>query len=96
MVAKKQLKVTVPDSTIAMFDHYRTSISDDGVSRAVFVENAIDAYVREINRDYRGNDLVIHRVNQILEEIKLLSSEVDINNQILQNGFDTLFNLTKD
>ncbi len=96
MVAKKQLKVTVPDSTIAMIDHYRTSISDDGVSRAVFVENAIDAYVREINRDYRGNDLVIHRVNQILEEIKLLSSEVDINNQILQNGFDTLFNLTKD
>ncbi len=96
MVAKKQLKVTVPDSTIAMIDHYRTSISDNGVSRAVFVENAIDAYVREINRDYRGNDLVIHRVNQILEEIKLLSSEVDINNQILQNGFDTLFNLTKD
>lgn len=96
MVAKKQLKVTVPDSTITMIDHYRTSISDDGVSRAVFVENAIDAYVREINRDYRGNDLVIHRVNQILEEIKLLSSEVDINNQILQNGFDTLFNLTKD
>ena len=96
MVAKKQLKVTVPDSTIAMIDHYRTSISDDGVSRAVFVENAIDAYVREINRDYRGNDLVIHRVNQILGEIKLLSSEVDINNQILQNGFDTLFNLTKD
>ena len=96
MVAKKQLKVTVPDSTITMIDHYCTSISDDGVSRAVFVENAIDAYVREINRDYRGNDLVIHRVNQILEEIKLLSSEVDINNQILQNGFDTLFNLTKD
>lgn len=96
MVAKKQLKVTVPDSTIAMIDHYRTSISDNGVSRAVFVENAIDAYVREINRDYRGNDLVVHRVNQILEEIKLLTSEVDINNQILQNGFDTLFNLTKD
>lgn len=96
MVAKKQLKVTVPDSTIAMIDHYRTSISDKGVSRAVFVENAIDAYVREINRDYRGNDLVVHRVNQILEEIKLLSSEVDVNNSILQNGFDTLFNLTKD
>lgn len=96
MVAKKQLKVTVPDSTIAMIDHYRTSISDNGVSRAVFVENAIDAYVREINRDYRGNDLVVHRVNQILEEIKLLTSEVDVNNQILQNGFDTLFNLTKD
>lgn len=96
MVAKKQLKVTVPDSTIAMIDHYRTSISDNGVSRAVFVENAIDAYVREINRDYRGNDLVVHRVNQILEELKLLSSEVDVNNSILQNGFDTLFNLTKD
>lgn len=96
MVAKKQLKVTVPDSTIAMIDHYRTSISDNGVSRAVFVENAIDAYVREINRDYRGNDLVVHRVNQILEEIKLLSSEVEVNNNILQNGFDTLFNLTKD
>lgn len=96
MVAKKQLKVTVPAPTLDAIDYYRTNVSNEGVSRAVFIEMAVDAFVREINKDYRGNDLVIHRINQMLEETKVLSSEIAVNNAIMQNGFDTLFNLTKD
>lgn len=79
-----------------MLDYYRKNLDTDGVSRAVFVERAIEAYVRQLNQDYRGDDIVVHRLNQVLEEIKVLHSEMNVNNLVLNNGFDTLFNLTSD
>ena len=79
-----------------MLDYYRKNLDTDGVSRAVFVERAIEAYVRQLNQDYRGDDIVVHRLNQVLEEIKVLHSEMNVNNLVLNNGFDTLFNLTID
>lgn len=90
--AKKQFKVTLPESTISRIEHYRSS---DQLSQSQFIENAVDAYIKVLNEDYRGSDLFLHRQALQIEQNKLTLLALEDLKNTLTSGFDTLFNLTK-
>ena len=92
--AKKRLHINLPDDTLNYVDYFRKQNRFD-LSRCEFIEQACNAYIAQLNGDYRGNDYMIIALNKNSEELIALRQAQETNSNILKNGFATLFALTQ-
>ena len=66
-----------------------------GLSESEFVQESIEFMIRWKNKDYDLPTLEIQRLNQLVEHIKILSSNVHGLEGVVTNGFDSLLKLTR-
>lgn len=66
-----------------------------GVSMNEYIEEAIEERIRRENSDYDLPTLEIARLNQLIDEIKALSTTNQALEGVVVRGFDSLLQLTR-
>lgn len=66
-----------------------------GVSINEYLNDAIDRVIRYENKDYDLPELEIQRLNQLIDVITTLSSNVKSLEDVTISGFDSLIGLTR-
>ena len=66
-----------------------------GVSENEYVRMALDFYIRRENKDYDLPSLEAARLNQLLDGMAVLSSEVGNLSHTMTSYFDTMMRLTR-
>jgi len=65
------------------------------VSRNEILRDAIEFYISHQNKDYDLPSLEIQRLNQLIDNIAVLSSNIDSLEKVIVSGFDSLISLTR-
>ena len=67
----------------------------NNISVNQLVRDAVDLYIARQNKDYDLPSLEIQRLNQLIDSIAVLSSNVNSLERVTVSGFDSLIVLTK-
>lgn len=66
-----------------------------GITINDLFKEAIELYIRHQNRDYDLPELEIQRLNQLIDNMATLSSNVNALERVVVSGFDSLLSLTR-
>jgi hypothetical protein len=65
------------------------------ISENQFCKDAITFYIRYCNKDFDIPDLLIQRINQVIDGMNVLSSNVQASTDIIIAGFDSITELAR-
>lgn len=88
----KRMTVRVSDAEYATIQFWSSKI---GISENDFVREAIALKIRHANGDYDLPTAEIQRLNQLVELIMSLNSNVSNLEQVTVSGFNSLISLTR-
>lgn len=88
----KRMTVRLSD---AEFETVRFWAAKQGISENDFVREAIELNIRHANGDYDLPTAEIQRLNQLIEIIGSLSSNISNLEDVTVNGFNSLISLTR-
>ena len=88
----KRVTATVTDTTYERLCYWAEK---NGVSINQYLNEAIDMKIAYENRDYPLTTLEQARLNQLIDHIAVLSSNVKSMESVVQSGFDSLLGLTR-
>lgn len=66
-----------------------------GITINEFLREAIEFYIARQNKDYDLPTLEIQRLNQLIDTISILSSNISSLEKVTISGFDSLISLTR-
>ena len=78
-----------------MMERVRYWADRRGGSASEYVARAIEAAIRRENRDYDLPTLETQRMNQLVDHMESLSSDVRNLSRIVTDGFDSLTSMTR-
>lgn len=88
----KRMTIRLSD---AEFETVRFWAAKQGISENDFVRDAIELNIRHANGDYDLPTAEIQRLNQLIEIIGSLSSNIQNLEDVTVNGFNSLISLTR-
>ena len=77
------------------YERVRYWASKSSLSINEWLREAIELYIRYLNKDYDLPVLEIQRLNQLIDSISVLSSNVGSLEKVIVSGFDSLISLTR-
>ena len=77
------------------YERVRYWASKGSLSINEWLREAIELYIRYLNKDYDLPVLEIQRLNQLIDSISVLSSNVGSLEKVIVSGFDSLISLTR-
>ena len=76
-----------------LIDYYSNK---DDISKAEFIEKAIDYYIAYLNNDYDIPHAHVVRINQLVANQELMRQELRLLRQSVNNGFQTILRIEQD
>lgn len=89
---KSRVRVRLPDDVFAQLQYWSNK---KGLSLNEYIIEAVELAIRHENKDYDLPSLEIARLNQIVEMVLSLQSDLDSTTKVIVSGFDTLTGLTR-
>ena len=83
---------TVDDKT---YEHVKYWAEKKQISVNELLREAINAYIANANKDYDLPALEIQRLNQLIDGLQVLSSNISSLEKVTVSGFDSLISLTR-
>lgn len=90
--SKFRFTATVDDE---LYEHVTYWAKKRGITINELLRDALMLYVAHANKDYDLPELEIRRLNQLIDNISVLSSNVDSLEKVVVSGFDSLLSLTR-
>lgn len=87
-----RVTTTLTDDEFNMLQYWAES---DGISINEFLRDAIEFRIKWKQKDYPLAPLEIQRVNQLVDAISSLTSNVNSLEQVVVSGFDSLLGLVR-
>lgn len=87
-----RVTVTIDSDT---YERLRYWSAKHGCSINEYLKEALEGAIRYENKDYDLPELEIQRLNQLIDVITVLSSNIQSLESVIINGFDSLLGLTR-
>ena len=87
-----RVTTTLDDDEFCILQHWSNS---EGVSINEFIRKSMDFYIRWKQRDYPLEPLEVQRLNQLIDSIGVLTSNVNSLERVVVSGFDSLVGLVR-
>lgn len=78
-----------------LYEHVTYWADKKGISINELLRDAIELYIAHENKDYDLPTLEIQRLNQLIDAIGVLSSNVNSLEKVTTSGFNSLIDLTR-
>lgn len=91
-IGKKRVTLRFDEDTVALLKHWAKR---QGVDINDFVKDAIEFRIRWLSKDYPLPAMEVQRLNQLVDVVTTLSSNVHSLEGVVTSGFDSLLGLTR-
>ena len=92
MKYRYRFTASVDDDTYERVNYWAKK---NGLSINELLRDAIELYIARQNKDYNLPELEVQRLNQLVDTITVLSSNINSLEKIVTSGFDSLISLTR-